>query len=138
MNTPRSITLSALFAALSLVVASVPSFAHSAPTRSSVKRNYCTDHFPIIVVPVPSTLSAGDSSTVTVTLDGTATSDTTVTITSSDPSVVTAPSYVTVPSGQSSASLSVLANNHDRLRSSSVTLTAYANGHSATATVTVN
>ena len=132
--------LSTLLAVLSLATGAAPTLSHAALKHVSVSHFGDNSHVPVVVVPTPSSVSPGDSVSISISLDGPATSDLTVYL-GSNSSAFTVPSSVVVPSGQTSTTAPGYAPPiHDRIKgkSTSVTLTASCNGGSAQAGLTVN
>ncbi len=84
----------------------------------------------------PSSVTGGSSSTGTVTLSAAPSGGATVSLTSSDPSVASVPSSVTVNAGSTSATFPVTTSTVTT--QTSVTITASYNNSSASATLTVN
>ncbi|MEZ0326845.1 MAG: hypothetical protein ACAH95_13175 [Fimbriimonas sp.] len=95
---------------------------------------------PIAVVPDSYTIGSNQGVGVTITMDQTVTSNTTVYVSSSHPSILAAPSYVTVLSGNSTARLQVVSSSAPSAkgRSTTVRLTAWTADGSAYADVVVN
>ena len=123
-----------LVLALALLTAIVPAVAH---------RRLDAHNWPVIVTPADSTLSANEATSVTVSMNQAGTSPTVVSLSSSHPSLLAVPSTVTVATNASSAVFS--AGVYDinprakaRQTSTVVTVTASANGHSASTTITVD
>jgi hypothetical protein len=96
---------------------------------------------PIVATPDQSAISAGASTGVTVQMSQAATSDTTVTLSSSNPSVLATPGSVIVRQGNQSARFSVISSpvaGKEPSPGTAVTITATANGGSASTVITVN
>ena len=96
---------------------------------------------PIVATPDQSAISAGASTGVTVQMSQAATSDTTVTLSSSNPSVLATPGSVIVRQGNESARFNVISSpvaGKEPSPGTAVTITATANGGSASTVITVN
>ncbi len=96
---------------------------------------------PIVATPDQSSISAGASTGVTVQMSQAATSDTTVMLSSSNPSVLATPGSVIVRQGNQSARFNVISSpvaGKEPSPGTAVTITASANGGSASTTITVN
>lgn len=120
---------------LSLLLA----FAAIAP---AVSLPFDQQHIPVIVTPADSSLSSNESTTVTVTMDGSVASDTVVSL-STDSSELGLPQSVTVRQGHTTASFDVSQVSFKSMASlskSSSTIahvTATCNGGSASAAITI-
>jgi len=93
---------------------------------------------PGLLTPNLATLTAGQTTTVTVTMDGYATSPTVVSLTSSNTNAINVPSSVTVETGSNEATFTATAVTVlPRAGTRTSTVTATANGSSASTTMTV-
>ena len=82
--------------------------------------------------PVSETITQGGTGTLTVTISAVQSNPTTLTVTSSAAGIASAPATVTVPAGQTTASIAVSANTPG-----TAVLTASLNGTSASSTLSV-
>jgi hypothetical protein len=123
------------FARLGLAIATL---ALIAATGSAEVNKFDGSHIPIVVTPQYASISQGDSDAFTITMNGNVTSDTVINLSSSDPSL-SVPATATVTSGHNSVLVYGDATiNHRFHQGTTVTVTASANGGSASTTITVN
>lgn len=119
-----------------IIVPSVAILAFAIVTGMSFVRDLHVK--PDLLAPNPATLAPTQASTVTLTMDGYGTSPTEVSITSSNTQAVTVPTTVTVPTGENSVTFQATAVNQlPRAGARTSTITATANGGSASTTITV-
>ncbi len=120
----------------SLLVVSLCAVGFSSIRDNSVR--------PGVMVPAINTLSAGDSTTVNISLSAAVTTDTTVTLSSSNSTLIAVPSSTVIATGQSSGSFLAWAPSasiskfRKSANSTAVTITATANGYSSTCTLYAN
>lgn len=126
LQNARLVTLLVIVSALTASAAAVKHHVRD----NSVKPNWLN--------PDAGSISPGQSFTVTVGFNQAAASDTTVSLSSNDPNDLSLPSTITLHAGDSSASFAGQATIHNRLRSTTATLTASCNGGSASNTITIN
>ena len=111
----------------------------SATPEATQLRQPDTGVVPIVVTPSSSSISDGETVSLTVTLDHTATSNTSRSLSSSNSSLISVPTTVTVLNGHTTATFEGTPPPDQRLNTSSnVTLTASCNGGSATTVISVN